>query len=141
MSARLPDYFTSLAPFRDLFGQGLPILTYHKVGPRPPGVKLKGLYVETALFARQLAELRTAGFQAASLNDFSSSHALRPGSIVLTFDDGFRNVLELGLTPLAENRFVAIQFLVADLIGKSNDWDLPSGEVPAPLMDAAQVRE
>lgn len=141
MIPRLPNYYASLTPFREFFCGGLPILTYHKLGPRLPGTRLKGLYVDTGLFARQLAELRSEGFQAVSLDDFGSSPAPSPRSIVLTFDDGFRNVLELGLAPLAENRFRAIQFLVADLIGKSNEWDRATGETPEPLMDAAQVRE
>ena len=60
---------------------------------------------------------------------------------MLTFDDGFASVLEHGLKPLAQYGFQAIQFLVADSLGKSNVWDRAAGEVPAPLMDAAQVRE
>ncbi|MBI5384614.1 MAG: polysaccharide deacetylase family protein [Verrucomicrobia bacterium] len=141
MSARLPEYFTSLAPFRDWFGQGLPILTYHKLGPRPTGTRLKGLYVETSLFSRQLAELRAAGFKSASLDNLNVPPQDRGPAIVLTFDDGFRNTLEYGLAPLAEHGFHAIQFLVADRLGQTNEWDLPAGEVPAPLMDMAQVRD
>src|SRR2546430_1291032 len=37
MSADLPPYYTGLAPFRECFAAGLPILTYHKLGPRPRG--------------------------------------------------------------------------------------------------------
>jgi peptidoglycan/xylan/chitin deacetylase (PgdA/CDA1 family) len=50
-------------------------------------------------------------------------------------------VLQYGLEPLARCKFRAIQFLVADRLGKVNDWDAPKGEVMSPLMDAAQVRE
>jgi peptidoglycan/xylan/chitin deacetylase (PgdA/CDA1 family) len=60
---------------------------------------------------------------------------------VLTFDDGFANVLEYGLEPLARCRFRAIQFLVADRLGQVNDWDAPKREVMVPLMDGAQVRD
>ena len=141
MSTLLPDHYTSLRPFRSLFRDGLPILTYHKLGPRPPRARLNGLYVETGLFSRQLAELRAAGFHAASLDSVSLAAKEPLPSIVLTFDDGFCNVLEHGLTPLAEHGFQATQFLVADLIGKSNLWEQAEGEVPAPLMDKAQVRE
>jgi peptidoglycan/xylan/chitin deacetylase (PgdA/CDA1 family) len=45
------------------------------------------------------------------------------------------------LVPLARNRFYAIQFLVADLLGQSNEWEQHEGEVREPLMDAPQVRE
>ena len=55
-------YYTALAPFQEQFLRGLPILTYHKLGLRPARVRLKGLYVGAGLFARQMAELRAAGF-------------------------------------------------------------------------------
>jgi peptidoglycan/xylan/chitin deacetylase (PgdA/CDA1 family) len=136
------SYYHSLKPFRRLFETAVPILTYHKLGPRPPGVRLKGLYVSEKLFARQLAELRAAGFKAASVDGAltnESPASSRP--IVLTFDDGFCNVMRHGLPLLAENRFHAIEFLVADLIGKTNEWEQREGEASEPLMDAAQVRE
>jgi len=47
-----------------LFEQGNPILTYHKVGPRPMRVRLKGLYLSAALFRQQLAELKAADSRA-----------------------------------------------------------------------------
>src|ERR1051325_3683488 len=69
-----PSHYSSLGPFRDLFEQGNPILTYHKLGPRPRRVRVKGLYVSAALFDRQLAELRAAGVPSAAPRDF-----FRPG--------------------------------------------------------------
>jgi peptidoglycan/xylan/chitin deacetylase (PgdA/CDA1 family) len=50
-------------------------------------------------------------------------------------------VLRHGLEPLAATRFKAIQFIVADLLGGRNEWDVAVGEAPEPMMDAAQVRE
>lgn len=136
------SYYHSLKPFRGLFESAVPILTYHKLGPRPRGVRLKGLYVSTELFARQLAELREAGFNAANIDRnlaLESKPSERP--IVLTFDDGFSNVLRHGAPLLATNKFRAIEFLVADLIGKTNEWEQREGETAEPLMDATQVRE
>ena len=60
-------YYSSLRAFRELFQSGIPILTYHKLGPRPRHVRIKGLYVNAALFARQLAELKRASFVTQSL--------------------------------------------------------------------------
>ncbi|HZR16985.1 MAG TPA: polysaccharide deacetylase family protein [Verrucomicrobiae bacterium] len=137
-AARPVVYYSGLAPFRETFQRGLPILTYHKLGPRPRGVRLKGLYLSARLFARQLAELREAGFQSGSLENWNAQAGRR---IILTFDDGHTNVLEEGVEPLAQNRFRAIQFLPAELLGKTNQWDVAQGEVPEPIMDAAQVRE
>ena len=141
MSAPLLNYYTSLRPFRELFATGVPVLTYHKLGPRPPRARIKGLYVGAPLFARQLAELRAAGFESVRLGDIPQSAGGSLSRLALTFDDGFRNVLEHGLAPLVQNGFRASQFLVADQLGKTNEWDLGSGESPEPLMDVAQVRK
>jgi peptidoglycan/xylan/chitin deacetylase (PgdA/CDA1 family) len=61
--------------------------------------------------------------------------------VALTFDDGFRNVLQNALAPLARGGWRALQFLVPNCIGRLNEWDLRDGEAPEVLMDAAEVRE
>jgi peptidoglycan/xylan/chitin deacetylase (PgdA/CDA1 family) len=139
MNARLPAYYSSLAPFSALFQQATPILTYHKLGPRPGRVRLKGLYVSAKLFAAQMAELSAAGFSSGSLLTWNQPPAAR--QVVITFDDGYVNVLRYGLEALAVARLKAIQFLPADLLGKCNEWDVPLGEAAEPIMTASQVRE
>jgi peptidoglycan/xylan/chitin deacetylase (PgdA/CDA1 family) len=137
----LPHYFTRLAPFRELFRTGVPVLTYHKLGPRPRRVRLKGLYLSQTLFLRQLRELRAAGFATNDLADVATGADNAAGRLALTFDDGFANVVRHGLTPLAETGFRAIEFLVAGRLGQMNDWEQAEGEAPERLMDVAQVRE
>ena len=134
-----PAHYTALAPFRLLFEQGNPVLTYHKVGPRPGRVRLKGLYLNSRLFAAQLMELKSAGFRSGSLRDCAGP--LKPRRIVLTFYDGYVNVLRNAVEALAEARFKAIQFLPVNFLGKSNEWDVALGEASEPIMDAAQVRD
>ncbi len=137
MQRHIPAYYSGLAPFRELFEAGNPILTYHKLGPRPARVRLKGLYVSAPLFSRQLQELRSAGFSSGELISVAGPHV--PKRIVITFDDGYTNALRHGLGPLAQTQFRAVQFLVADRLGKCNDWDI--GEVSERLMDVVQVRD
>lgn len=139
MSEVLPDYYSSLEPFRTIFARGNPILTYHNVGPRPGPVRLKGLYLSRKLFAGQLQELRDAGFRNGSLAECAGPH--KPGAIVITFDDGYANVLRHGLEPLAQTGFRAVQFIVAGLLGKKNEWDAATAEAPELMMDAIQIRE
>ncbi|MDR3415483.1 MAG: polysaccharide deacetylase family protein [Nevskia sp.] len=141
MTAQPPSTYAALAPFREYFGGGLPLLMYHKLGPRPRGVRLKGLYVGDRLFARQLRELREAGYRSCDLDAVAAGQATEPGRIGITFDDGYVNVLRYGLEPLAEQGFQAVQYVVADRIGGGNEWDLPLGEAYEPLMDHAQLRE
>jgi peptidoglycan/xylan/chitin deacetylase (PgdA/CDA1 family) len=117
---------------------------YHKIGPRPPRVRLRGLYVPQDVLVRQLDEFQQAGFSTctpAQANVKPRSNAAPDRRVVLSFDDGFRNVFQNALQPLAQKQFHAIQFLVTNCLGKFNEWDLRDGEAPEPLMDAAQVRE
>lgn len=139
MNAEPPAYYSRLEPFRTLFDQGNPILTYHKLGPRPWRVRLKGLYVGQRLFSRQLAELKATGFRSGSLELCAGT--TRPKELVITFDDGYVNVLCHGVEPLAREGFKALLFLPADLLGKCNQWDVPLGEAPEPIMNPSQVRE
>ncbi len=141
MPDALPLYYSSLAPFRDAFSAGLPVLTYHKVGPRLRGARIKGLTVSAKLFTNQLAELRAVGIASATLGEFAATTPLPENRVVITFDDGFRSVREHALAPLKEHGFTAIQFLCAGLLGKTNEWDVAQGEVAEPLMDTAEIRD
>lgn len=136
----LPGYYSGLAPFRTVFASGLPILTYHKLGPRPRHARLKGLYLSARLFDRQLAELKAAGFRSASLDELESVCRPNARRVAITFDDGFRNVFEHGLPVLARHGFQAIQFLVADRIGDENRWETADGEVAEPLGNEEEIR-
>jgi len=141
MNAGIPSYFTSLKPFTGLFATGVPSLMYHKLGPRPRGVRLKGLYLSRSLFERQLSQLHAAGFTTPAYGPPPLSEGNPGRRIVLTFDDGFANVFEHGLEPLARHGFRAVIFLVADLIGGYNGWEMQEGEARQPLMDETQVKE
>jgi peptidoglycan/xylan/chitin deacetylase (PgdA/CDA1 family) len=117
------------------------MLTYHKIGARPRRVRLKGLYVSCALFNRQVAELSDAGYSTATPAVAAAPGKITERRVVLTFDDGFENVFREALPTLGKYRFSAIQFLVSDLLGKSNIWEQSEGEVAEKLMTTSQIRE
>ncbi len=124
---------------RKLFRTGLPIFTYHSIAHPPAAARDPFLYVPPERFAEQLALLAQHGFTSGTLDDIAT--AANPGKkVILSFDDGYRNVLDNALEILTRHRFRAIQFIVADLIGGRNEWDVVNGDVPEPLMDAAQIR-
>lgn len=137
MSLAVPPYYTHLPPFREQFRKGRPILMYHKLGPRPAGARIKGLYISASLFATQMRELHEAGFRSVMPGEPFGSDP----EVCLTIDDGFANVFFHGLPKLVEHQLCAIQYLVSGEIGRYNRWDGPSGEVSAPLMDRGQIRE
>ncbi len=140
MSSVKPTHYTSLRSFRGWFETGKPCLTYHKIGPRPRGVRIKGLYVSADLLTRQLAELAEGGFTTPGYGELPAG-ANGGRTLALTFDDGFLNAFQSALEPLARHRFRAMLFLVADRLGQYNEWEALLGEVREPLMDAAQVRD
>jgi peptidoglycan/xylan/chitin deacetylase (PgdA/CDA1 family) len=167
----LPHYYSTLAPFREAFLTGWPILTYHHVGPRRRGARIKGLYVSPRLFARQLNELRAAGYTTPPyrfpLGSTGGAPLPRSGvrpaesrgkraasgpprargplnaqrQVWLTFDDGFADVFEHAFPILQELGCRGILFLVSSLLGQTNKWQQRAGDVIEPLMDAAQVRD
>ncbi|HWF17732.1 MAG TPA: polysaccharide deacetylase family protein [Verrucomicrobiae bacterium] len=135
-----PAHYTSLKPFRDFFASGMPCLTYHKIAPRPRGVRIKGLYLNPRLFQKQMGELAKAGYTTPPYGHVpigpNGGHTLS-----LSFDDGFVNAFRMALEILAQYKFRAIQFLVADRIGQFNEWEVQLGDVREPLMDTSQIRE
>lgn len=135
----MSEYYTSYAPMADLLATGNPVLTYHKLGPRPRGVRLKGLYVGRSRFRRQLLELKRAGYASGRLEDCPVPRTA--ARVVITFDDGYINALEHGLPALREAGFRAIQFLPVRALGGLNSWDVVEGEAPERIMDVARVRD
>ena len=118
----LPEYYSRLSPFRGCFSTGFPILCYHKIAVPPPHARIKGLYLEPSLFRQQIQELAAEGFSFVSPEERHQSKA-----IAITFDDGFRNNLEAALPVMQEAGCRAINFLVADRIGKTSDWEAREG--------------
>ncbi len=122
----------------------VPILMYHSVedAPRPP--KYKHFYVLADEFAGQMKMLKRAGYTPIT---FSMLAAARAGSalplkpVLLTFDDGYAN-LKTNVFPLMERLgFAYTVFLVSERVGKTNDWVVPDGYDPTPLLTWDEVAE
>ena len=132
--------YTSLNGMRDYFQTGVPVLTYHQIRSCPWKARIRGLYVSPRVLNRQLAELRTAGFSFVDLPAwFAPQNAQK--SVVLTFDDGYSNVLENAIPILKRHQAPAMLYIVAEMLGKTNVWDTIHGEVVGSLMSKEQVRE
>ncbi len=100
------------------------VLGWHNIDPTPgfpdpPGVGRLG-------FAKQLRTLRRFA-NVLSLDDalgrMAAGEPLPPRAVVLTFDDGYRDNLELGVPMLAEHGFPATFFLVPGFLsGTVGAW-------------------
>ena len=93
------------------------------------------------MFERQLSELHAAGFTTPAYGPPPLCEGNPGRRIALTFDDGFANVFQHGLEPLARHGFRAIEFLTVGLIGGCNEWEIQEGEARQPLMDETQIKE
>lgn len=123
---------------RVLWREGVPVFVLHKVASAPAETLNPFDYIRPDKLDTKLAALRSGGLTPTTLDAVREP---RPGSFVLTFDDGYTNVFANGLEILGRHRVTAIQFLVAGRLGAYNDWDVARGEVREALMNDSQVRD
>jgi peptidoglycan/xylan/chitin deacetylase (PgdA/CDA1 family) len=90
----------------------VPILTYHVIGPTPPGAALPGLYVSRKAFATQLRWLAKNGYQAVTLQMvyryWRGRAPLPRRPIVLSFDDGYRGQFTIAAPLLRKLRWPGV---------------------------------
>jgi peptidoglycan/xylan/chitin deacetylase (PgdA/CDA1 family) len=121
----------------------IPILMYHQIGePAPKGTPYRGLTVHPARFRSQMTWLRRLGYRGLSMRDLLPYvRGERQGKVVgITFDDGYRNVLENALPVLQDVGFTATNYFVVRQLGGGNVWDYPEGVPHADLMSAEELR-
>lgn len=103
----------------------LPVLMYHKVGP----ISHSEWWVATSSLAAQIRALKAYGYQPVTFAEvmaFRAGKANPPAKpIVLTFDDGYRDILTdvLPLLTCADTAFKATVFVPTGHVGRDNRWD------------------
>jgi peptidoglycan/xylan/chitin deacetylase (PgdA/CDA1 family) len=100
------------------------VLAYHKV----TAFELGGTWVPPKRFVRQIDALLEAGFsfidEARFLDALEGRRASGTNEILLTFDDGYRVLLDHAVPALVARRIPALLFLVSGFVGKENTWEL-----------------
>ena len=104
---------------------GVIALMYHRVGS-PRNAWEARYAIGPARFEAHMRALARRGFCSVSLDTLSDwlegGAPLPAGALVLTFDDGFRDVREHALPVLERLRWPFTVFLVSDLIGGRDVW-------------------
>jgi peptidoglycan/xylan/chitin deacetylase (PgdA/CDA1 family) len=121
----------------------LPIMMYHRVAP--DGAEATSRWrLSPERFEEQLGYLKETGFYSASLAQWAAATASRrplPGrAIILTFDDGYADFRDFAEPILKKFGFSAVLFVVAECVGKENQWDHDYAE-KLELMNWDDLRE
>jgi len=123
------------------FTRQLPILMYHQIATDGPA-SLARYRVHPQRFDEQLGLLRQHGYHALSLDRWREHMATGrplPGRpVLITFDDGYQNVLTEAWPILERHGMTASVFVVADAIGDRAGWDAHYGPA-APLMSWDEI--
>ena len=107
---------------------------YHAVLPLQASESARGT-VPLAIFREQIAWLAKRGYRSLSLDDAAAAlrgdDAFRRGRfVVITFDDGYRCVVEHAVPVLAEFGMSATMFVVTAAVDTTTDWYVQGGGRP-----------
>jgi len=119
----------------------VPILTYHSLDDSG-----SVLSVSPEQFAAHMASLAARGFTGVRLDALIDAWAgrgqLPQRPVVLTFDDGFTNLLTYGAPVLSDLGFGATVYVVSGRVGQDNAWPGQDPAVPImPLMTWDELAE
>jgi peptidoglycan/xylan/chitin deacetylase (PgdA/CDA1 family) len=122
----------------------IPILMYHRVAKRQVP-RFESDTVTTRSFTAQMLWLAVAGYSTVSLDDLINSRMGGPPlpdrSVVITFDDGYQECIELAVPIMQSHKFRATFFLIAGLVGQRSSWLRRTRGFDLPLFDWEAARQ
>src|SRR5579875_1229895 len=120
------------------------VLAYHAIADQADDPLLRRYGVPPRRFVGQLEALRGWGWTfvdaATLLAALAGGPPLPRRSVLLTFDDGYRDLAEVALPELVRRRIPAVAFVAPGELGGTNRWDHRGGGGVLSLMDAEELR-
>jgi peptidoglycan/xylan/chitin deacetylase (PgdA/CDA1 family) len=120
----------------------VPVLMYHSVSDAP-AASARALSVRPAMFAAQLRYLRHHGFSGLTFGELCqrrrSGRPLPARPIVLTFDDGYADLIEEALPVMIEQGFPATVFVTTGWLRGAAQYAV--GTPPGRMLSWGQVVE
>ncbi|HMK37995.1 MAG TPA: polysaccharide deacetylase family protein [Bacteroidota bacterium] len=121
------------------------VLMYHKIVPDGTAGIQDGVELPLSLFRRHIRLLDRWGFTSITFEDYRLSLdeglELPKRPVIITFDDGYAETYDIAFPVLKEYGMRAVVFVLGDRTMLANDWDLPLGIPPSPLMNDSQILE
>jgi peptidoglycan/xylan/chitin deacetylase (PgdA/CDA1 family) len=117
-----------------------PIITFHSLDDSGSVISMP-----PRRFARIVQEISAAGWLGCSVSEALAAWRVgdhRPRRVALSFDDGYRNLLDEALPVLRDAGFNATVFVVAGRCGKDNRWPGQPSSIPRlELLDWKQLEQ
>lgn len=124
------------------FDAPLPVLMYHSVSDAPTA-STQALSVRPGMFGAQLCSLRRKGFTGLTFGEFGqrcrTGQPLPARPIVLTFDDGYADLIEEALPKLIDHGFPATVFVTTGWLRDARCSTAASA--PGRMLSWAQLTE
>jgi peptidoglycan/xylan/chitin deacetylase (PgdA/CDA1 family) len=112
-----------------MHSRGIPALLIHHVGPRRPGT-YPSLTLQPRRFERFMRLLRNWGYTGVCSADWSAWRRgiapLPQRPVLLTFDDGYADLVDYALPALQRLGWRATIFVAVSTVGGRNMWDGPA---------------
>jgi peptidoglycan/xylan/chitin deacetylase (PgdA/CDA1 family) len=120
------------------------VLAYHAVADLSDDALLSEYGVPPDRLAAQLDALRAHRWQFVDLDAVRAAlrgeRSLPNRSVLVTFDDGYADLLSDGCPILTAREVPAVAFAITNRIGGDNDWDGPRRARPLALLDEGGLR-
>lgn len=125
--------------------KGIPILMYHNISPDPSTGSI-GHRMEPETFERQMRYLKEHDYHTvdlgAVLDYYQKGAALPEKPIVITIDDGYQGNYYYAYPALKKYGFTATIFVVSNIVGGLNEFDIKAGlKPPTRMLTWEQIKE
>lgn len=112
----------------------IPILIYHSISNDESSLSLS-----INEFEKHIIYLKDRNFKTINFDQINST---KKKQIIITFDDGYKDLISCVLPILKKHNFSATCFIVSSLLGKKNLWDVGKKNfVQKDLMNLNDTRE
>ena len=112
----------------------IPILIYHSISNDESNISLN-----ISEFEKHIIYLKDRNFKTINFDQINSA---KKKQIIITFDDGYKDLISCVLPILKKHNFNATCFIVSSLLGKKNLWDVGKKNfVQKDLMNLNDTRE
>ncbi|MFH1727414.1 MAG: polysaccharide deacetylase family protein [Pseudomonadota bacterium] len=108
------------------------VLTFHKIGTAINRQNKNSFYIDTDNFQKIISFFIKKGYIVSSIKKHLKEKPKK--SLILTFDDGYKNFFENAYPILKHKSINATIFIPSNFIGKTNTWETDPNSIPQEIL-------